>query len=136
MSNKVKNTNIKNRTYYFFNDIIDMENFDSNNIKIDEKLYKNILIYYIGYVTTEEYMQIYSVNPLYLIFRYMNGYFEEIDGNKYLTLVPTNESKEKKYEELCIKIKDLIRSITKNTDDYDYNENYMKIQLNSDDELP
>ena len=113
-----------------------MENFDSNNIKIDEKLYKNILIYYIGYVTTEEYMQIYSVNPLYLIFRYMNGYFEEIDGNKYLTLVPTNESKEKKYEELCIKIKDLIRSITKNTDDYDYNENYMKIQLNSDDELP
>ena len=113
MSNKVKNINIKNRTYYSFNDIIDMENFDSNNIKIDEKLYKNILIYYIGYVTTEEYMQIYSVNPLYLIFRYMNGYFEEIDGNKYLTLVPTSESKEKKYEELSIKIKDLIRSITK-----------------------
>ena len=50
MSNKVKDINIKIRTYYFFNDIIDIENFDPNNIKIDEKAYKNILIYYIGYV--------------------------------------------------------------------------------------
>ena len=37
----------------------------------------------------------YSVNSLYLIFRYLNGYFEEINGNEYLTLVPTNESKKK-----------------------------------------
>ena len=87
------------------------------NIKIDEKSDKNILIYYIGYVTIKEYIKIYSVNPLYLIFRYVNGYFEEINGNKYLTLVPTNESKEKKYEELRIKIRDLIRSITKRSDD-------------------
>ena len=56
---------------------------------------KNILIYYIGYVTIKEYIKIYSVNLLYLIFQYLNGYFEEIDGNKYLTLDPTNESKEK-----------------------------------------
>ena len=76
---------------------------------------KNILIYYIGYVTIKEYIKIYSVNLLYLIFQYLNGYFEEINGNKYLTLVPTNESKEKiqKYEKLWIKIKDLIRSMTK-----------------------
>ena len=44
MSNKVKDINIKNRTYYFFNDIIDIENFDLNKIKIDENSYKNILI--------------------------------------------------------------------------------------------
>ena len=44
MSNKVKDINIKNRTYYFFNDIIDIGNFDLNNIKIDENSYKNILI--------------------------------------------------------------------------------------------
>ena len=50
MSNKVKEIDIKNRTYYFFNDIINVENFDLNNIKIDEKSYKNIFIYYIGYV--------------------------------------------------------------------------------------
>ena len=95
MSNKVKDINIKNRTYYFFNDMIDIENFDPNIIKIDEKSYKNILIYSIGYVAIKEYVKIYSVNPLYLIFRYVNGYFEDINGNKYLTLVSTNESKEK-----------------------------------------
>ena len=44
----------------------------------------------------KEYVKIYSVNPLYLIFRYMNGYFEEINGNKYITLISTNESKEKR----------------------------------------
>ena len=66
----------------------------------------------------------------------MNGYFEEINRNKYLTLVLTNESKEKikKYKELWIKIRDLIRSITKKLDDYD--EKYMKIKFNSNDELP
>ena len=50
MSNKVKDIDIKNRTYYFFNDIINMKKFYLNNIKIDEKSYKNILIYYIGSV--------------------------------------------------------------------------------------
>ena len=45
MSNKVKYINIKKRTYYFFNDIINIENFDLNNIKINEKSYKNILIF-------------------------------------------------------------------------------------------
>ena len=108
MSNKVKDINIKIRTHYFFNDIIDTENFDPNNIKIDEKSYKNIFLYYIGYVTIKEYLKIYSVNPLYLIFRYANVYPEEINGNKYLTLVLINESKEKikNYEQLWIKIRD------------------------------
>ena len=66
----------------------------------------------------------------------MNGYFEEINGNKYLTLVPTNENKEKiqKYEELWIKMRDLITSIINNSDDYD--KKYMKIKFNLDDELP
>ena len=66
-----------------------------NNIKIDKKSYKNILIYYIEYVTIKKDLKIYSVNPLCLIFRCVNGYYEEINENKYLTLVPTNESKEK-----------------------------------------
>ena len=42
-----------------------------------------------------KHVKIYSVNPLYLVFRIVNGYFEEINKSKYLTLVPTNESKEK-----------------------------------------
>ena len=60
----------------------------------------------------------------------MNGYFEEINGNEYLTLDPANESKEKikKYEELWSKIRDLIGSITKISDEYD--KKYMKIKFN------
>ena len=50
MSNKVKDIDIKNCTYYLFNDIINIENFNPNNIKIDKKSYKNISVYYIGYV--------------------------------------------------------------------------------------
>ena len=81
-------------------------------------------------------LNIYSANPSYLILSDVNGYFEEINENKYLTLVPTNENKEKmkKYEEQCIKIRDLIRSITTNLDDYD--EKYIKIKFDSDDILP
>ena len=112
--------------------------FYSNNIKIDEKSYKNIFIYYIGYVMIKDskYVKIYSVSPLYLIFHKVNGYFKEFNENKYLTLVPTNESKEKikKYKKLWIKIRDLIRSITKTSDDYD--EKFVKIKFNSNDELP
>ena len=136
MSNKVKDIDIKDWTYYFSSDIINIENFKWNNIKVDEKSYKDILIYYIGYVTIKEYIKIDSVKPLYLIFRYLNGYFEEINRNKYLTLVPTNESKEEieKDEKLWIKIRDFIRSIIKNLDDSD--EKCMKIKFNSDDELP
>ena len=74
-------------------------------------------------IKNSEYVKINSANLLYLIFNKINGYFEEINGKKYLKLVPTNESKEKikKYKELWIKIRDLIRSITKNLDDYDKN---------------
>ena len=54
MSNKVKGIDLKNCIYYFFNDIINIKNFDLNNIKIDEKLYKNILIFYIAYVTIKD----------------------------------------------------------------------------------
>ena len=75
MSNKVKEIDIKNQTYYFFDDIINIKNFSLNNIELDEKSYKNILIYYIGYVTIKDskYVKINSMNPLFLIFN--KGYF-------------------------------------------------------------
>ena len=76
---------------------MNIKNFDSNNIKIDKKSHKSILIYYIGNVTIKDskYVKINSVNPLYLIFNKVNEYFEDTNGNKYLTLVPTNDIKEK-----------------------------------------
>ena len=81
MSNKIKDIDIKKHTYYFFNDTINIKNVDPNNVKIDGKSYKNIVIYYIRYVTIKdsEYVKINSVNPLYLIFNKVNGYFEEIN---------------------------------------------------------
>ena len=54
MSNKIKDINIKNGISYFFNGIINIEIFDWNNIKINEKSYKNILVYYIEYVTIKD----------------------------------------------------------------------------------
>ena len=100
----MKDINIKSRTYYFFVDIINIKIFDPNNIKVDEKSYKNVLIYSNGYVIIKDLkcLTISNINPLYLIFSIVNGYFEEINKKKYLTLVPTNESREiiKKYEEM------------------------------------
>ena len=123
MSKKVKDISTKNHAHYYFDDIINVKIFNLNNIKKDEKSYKNILIYYIRYVTikSSKYVKINSVNPLYLIFNKVNWYFKEINKSKYLTLVPTNESKEKikKYEELWSKIRDLIRSMSKISNDYD-----------------
>ena len=60
-----KSMSIKNRAYYFFNDMINIEVFDSNILKIDIKSYKNTDIYYIGYITIkkiDDYKNIYSVN--------------------------------------------------------------------------
>ena len=54
----VKQINIKNRTYYFYNDITDLENFDAKLLKIDKKSYKDIGIYNIGYVTKKKKMMI------------------------------------------------------------------------------
>ena len=63
MRNKLKDIDMKNHIYYFFNDIINIKSFDLNRIKIDEKSYKNILIYFIGYVTIKDskYLKINSV---------------------------------------------------------------------------
>ena len=82
-----------------------------------------------------QYVKINRVNSFYLIFGKLNGYIEEIDKNKYLTLVPTNQTKKriKKYEELWSKIRNLIRSITKKSDVYA--EKYMKNKFDSDHDL-
>ena len=54
MSNIVKERSIKNLKYYFLDDIINIKDFDANNIKIDEKSNKNILIYYVAYRTIKD----------------------------------------------------------------------------------
>ena len=77
---KVKEINIKNQTYYFFDDMSDIKNFHSNLLKIDKKLHRDINIYYIGYITIKKFIgseNIGSVNPLYLIIHSATGHFKE-----------------------------------------------------------
>ena len=84
---EVKQIEIKNRTYYFYNDMINLKKFEQNLLKIDKKSYKKIGIYNIGYITIkkiDDYKSVYSVNPLYLQVNHANGYIEEKNGNKYL----------------------------------------------------
>ena len=67
---KVKQINIKNRTYYFYNDMININDFDARLLQIDKKSHKKIGIHNIGYITKKKIADcqtIYSVNPLYLI---------------------------------------------------------------------
>ena len=76
----IKQINVKNWTYYFYSDIIDIENFDSSLLKVDKKSYKDIGIYNIGYITIKKISDcknIYSVNPLNLGITHANGYIEE-----------------------------------------------------------
>ena len=93
----VKQINIKNQTYYFYNDMINIKNFDPILLKICRKSYKDIGIYNIGYIAIkkiDDCETIYSVNPLYLLVNHTNGYIEEKSGNKYLIFDSTDENKE------------------------------------------
>ena len=77
---EVKQINIKNRTYYFYNDQINLKDFDARLLKVDKKDYKEIDIYYISYVTVKKIANcnnMNSVNPLYLKINKMIGHFEE-----------------------------------------------------------
>ena len=81
---EVKQINIKNQTYYLYNDMINLKDFESGLLKIDRKHYKGINIYYMTIKKIDDYESIYSVNPLYLQVNHANGYIEEKNGNKYL----------------------------------------------------
>ena len=77
---EVKEINIKNRTYYFFDYMIDIRNFHSNLLKIDKKWHKDINVYYIDYITIKKFSDcenIHNVNPLCLIIHSAIGYFKE-----------------------------------------------------------
>ena len=136
---EVKQINIKNRTYYFYNDIIDLKNFDARLLKIDKKSYKNIDIYYIGYITIkkiDDCENINSVNPLYLLIDHASGYIKEKNGIKYLVFDSTDENKEvfKKNNNVWNGIRDKIKEISGS--ECDYEKYYMKINFNSNDNLP
>ena len=94
---EVKQIEIKNRTYYFYSDMINLKNVEPNLLKTGKKSYRNLGIYNIGYITIkniDNYESIYSVNPLYLQVNHASGYIEEKNENKYITFDTTVENKE------------------------------------------
>ena len=81
-----KQLDIKNRTYYFYSDLINVSNFKASNLKIDKKTCKDNDIYYIGYVDRDKPSdwKVNSVNPLYLIVNTVFCFAGEKNGEKYL----------------------------------------------------
>ena len=113
---KIKQINIKNRTYYFYNYQIDLKDFGARLLKIVKKDYNESNIFYIGYVTIKkiaDYNNINTVNSLYLMINEMIGHFEEKNENKYLVLDEIDENKEvlNKYKEVWEGIKKEIETI-------------------------
>ena len=137
---KVKQINIKNRPYYFYNDQINCKKNWCKVVKSWQKNYKEIDIYYIGYVTSKEIPNcnnINSVNPLYLMINEIIGHFEERNENKYLVLDDVDENKEvsEKYREVRNVIKKETQTINGGKK-IEYGKKILKIWFESDDDLP
>ena len=130
---QVKEINIKSQTYYFFDDLINLKNFDSSLLKIDKRSYKNIDIYYIGYIKIKKFgdsENIHSVNPLYLIINSATRHFKEKINKKYLILHSKN-----KYEEVWSEIRSEIKTLNGGKELL-YENNHARIGINPDDDLP
>ena len=111
---KVKQIEIKNRTYYFYNDMIKLKNFESNLLKIDKKHYKGIDIYYVRYITIKNLVIVKVLSTLHLLVNHASWYIEEKNGNKYLISDDSsNENKGllKKYANVWDWIKNKIKRI-------------------------
>ena len=86
----VRQLNIKGRPYYFYNDLINIKNFNINNLKLDKKGVLDNNVYYIDYITEKSQWNVNSVNPLYLMINKIRGHFEEVGRDKYLIISSEN----------------------------------------------
>ena len=108
---------------YYFDDKIKLEDFDLDNILIDEKSHKNILIYGISYKT------LIASNPFWIRFDKIDGIIRIYDGTRYLTLFDT-----KKYDAIYDRIRYLIN--LKSSITYIFSHYFAKIKVDSYDSLP
>ena len=135
----IKEINSKNRTYYFFDDMINIENFDPNLLKKDKKSYKNINIYYFGYINVKDsdYVKMNSVNSLYLIISDVLGRIEETNKSKYLVFDSANENNEvlKNYARFWYVIENQIEALNQGKKG-EYDRDFMKMKFDTDDSLP
>ena len=137
---KIMQLNIKNKSYYFWDDQIYLKNFDGKMIKINKHDVLDMIVYCISHATKKPEYNIYSINPLYLVVRKLDAYVEENNDNKYLRIadIDSNKGFLIKYDEVWDSIKDKTNGLRPLDDqivlpkDFDY----MKIKFNSDDNLP
>ena len=127
-----KHLNLENRTNYFYNDLINIKNFDHSNLRLDKQSVFNNNVYYIRYITKKPEYNINSVNPLYLMTNIIKGHFEEVDGDKYLTICSENGDIMQKYREVFDGIKEIIKKIYDYSQPIKCDDNYMKIKFNTD----
>ena len=79
--------------------MINIKNFNSNNLKLDKKSALGNDVYYIGYIKKKRQWNVNSVNPVYLMINRIKGHFEEKDGDKYLIISSENDDIMQKYQE-------------------------------------
>ena len=135
---EVKQINIKNRTYYFYNDLIGLDEFNGSKIKVDRKNFNDIDVYYLGY----EYMkkitecnEINSVNPLYWRIIDMKGQLKKGKSNNVWYLVIFGDADVlRKFANIWESIRAKIEENTGRIVQYD--RDYMKIKFKSNDNLP
>ena len=132
----IKQINIKNRTYYFYN-IINLDEFDESKIKVDKKDFNDIDIYYLGYEHKKKISEcnvINSVNPLYLRIINMNGQFKK--GKDYAWYLVISD-KDDVYEKLVDIFESIKNKITEKTwDAAEYDKDCIKIKFESNNILP
>ena len=131
----IRQLNIEGRTYYFYNDLINIKNFNSNNLKLDKKNVLGNDVYYIGYITKKTQWNLNSVNPLYLMINKIKGHFEGVDGDKYLIISSENGDIMQKYQEVFDGIKEITKKINDCSYPIKYDDNYMKIKFNTNDNI-
>ena len=135
---EIKQINVKDRTYYFYNDIVNLDQFVGSKIKVDRKNFNDIDIYYHGYEYKKkitECNEINIVNPLYLRIKDMKGQLNKGKGDKVWYLIVFRHADVlRKFANIW----EIIRAkIEKNTGGIvHYDKDYMKIKFESNDNLP
>ena len=132
----IKEITVKNRTYYFCNDIIDLDEFDEGKIKVDKKDFNDIDIYYLGDQYKKKITEcnvIKSVNPIYLRIGNIKGQFEKGKDDAWY-LVISDKDVYKKLEDIFGSIKNKI--IEKTCGALKYDNDYMKTKFESNNICP
>ena len=128
-----KEINIKNQTYYFYNDIINLDEFDVSKIKVDKKDFNDILAMCIKKKISECNV-INSVNPLYLRIVDIKGQFEKGKDDAWYLVISDKDDVCKKLVDILESIKNKI--IEKTWDALEYDKDYMEIKFESNNIFP